>query len=556
MTTSADAPARSRSHFNRYREIGLVLSRHGLAHLARVTLGRFALPLPGGRHSTFDGRPEQLREMFEDLGTTFVKLGQILSTRPDLVSPGYQAELAKLQDTTAPVEVAKLRAIIEADLGKPIRELFKTFDDIPLAAASIGQVHAATLHDGSDVVVKVRRPGVVEQVELDLEIMASMAKRAVRSWEWAQRYDAPALVQEFAETMRRELNYTFEAKNAERFAENFADDATVHIPKVYREFSSERVLTLERIRGLKITDKAGIKQAGIEANTLADTAVSAFLKMVFEDGFYHADPHPGNYFVEAEDRIGLVDFGMVGLLDDVTLEGLMGMIQSLLDDKPERVVDALEDMGCTAADLDRVALRKDITFLTEKYGTRTIEQVSASELIQDVLKVARKHWLRVPTRLAMLFKALAMAEGVGAQVDPTFNLTQKIRPYAQDYVLGRPAWERKKRRLKETGMDALALTGEFPIRMRRILKDLERGGIGVNIRHTGLEDALQRFDRTINRLIMGILAAAFVIGLGIVLSVADLPGKDTWLAAFFVAGLAIVVGLGLYLAWRLSRAKS
>ncbi len=340
--------AATRSHFRRYREIAVVLSHHGLTHLASGTLGRlFVVPLPGSRRGALAARPEKLREMLEELGPTFVKLGQILSTRPDLVSPETQAELAKLQDSTPPVPVEEIRAVIEADLGKTTRELFKTFDETPLAVASIGQVHAATLHDGSDVVVKVLRPGVVERVELDLEILASMAARAARTWEWARRYDAPALVREFAETMRRELNYSLEACNAERFAQNFANDDRVHIPKVYRDYSSPRVLTLERIHGLKITDSEGIKRAGFDAHQGADTAVSAFLKMVFEDGVYHADPHPGNYFVEASDRIGLVDFGMVGILDDATLEGLMGMLQGLLSDQPERVVDALEDMGCT-----------------------------------------------------------------------------------------------------------------------------------------------------------------------------------------------------------------
>ena len=194
--------------------------------------------------------------------------------------------------------------------------------------------------------------------------------------------------------------------------------------------------------------------------------------------------------------------------------------------------------------------------MTAKYATLTVEQLSMNEVLQDVLKIARKHWLQVPTRLAMLFKAMAMAEGAGAQLDSTFNLPDKFVPYARDYVLERPAWERRRRHLRESGLDVLALTSELPIRMRRILKDLERGGLGVNIRHAGLDGALQHFDRAINRLMLALFVAASIVGIGVVLSVADIPGKSTWLLAYLVAGLAIVLGVGARLAWRLARSKS
>ncbi len=507
------------------------------------------------RTALADTKPEEVRKALEELGTTFIKLGQILSTRPDLVPPAYQAELATLQDSAPPVPVAQVKRAIEASLGKPVSQLFATFDERPLAVGSIGQVHAATLQSGAEVVVKVRRPHVVEKVELDLEILQSIARRAQRTWDWADRYDVEALAREFSETMKRELDYHLEARNAERFGRMFERSGSIHIPKIFSEYCTDEIITMERVRGIKITDRAALEKAGIDPHKVADAAVSAFLKMVFEEGFYHADPHPGNFFVEGDGRIGIVDFGMVGTLEPATLEGLMNMLQAYLEDDPDRIVDALEELGCTATNGNRVSLREDIAFLTEKVKVHGFDEIDMAELVNDLMAVAREHYLRVPSRIAMLFKALAMAEGVGVQLDPKFNLAVRMRPWVKRFLWGDKSFKRQAHKLFQAGRDMVALTTEFPVRLRRILGDIERGGIGVDVRHVGLDDAVSRLERAVHRLIIGILAGAFIIGLGIILSVADLPGKDTWLSAFFALGLAIVVGLGIYLALRLSRQR-
>ena len=251
----------------------------------------------------------------EDMGVTFVKLGQILATRADLLPPDYQAELAKLQDRARPLPAGTVEKAIQDELGAPPAELFGSFDTEPLAAASIGQAHAATLKDGFEVVVKVRRPGAVEQVEEDLAILAELAAVASRRWEIAEQYDVVGLAQEFEQTLTAELDYVREGRNAERFARNFVDHPDVHIPRVFQDTSTARVLTLERIHGVKIDDLAGLEAAGIDRHDLAERAARVVLKMVFEDGFFHADPHPGNFFIEDGGRIGLIDFGMVGSLD-------------------------------------------------------------------------------------------------------------------------------------------------------------------------------------------------------------------------------------------------
>ena len=272
--------------------MGYLLSTFGLERFVPLRGGirRYAR---AGRHYT---RPEHVRLAIEELGATFIKLGQILSTRTDILPPEYIAELAKLQDQAPPVDSAIIVEMIVEELGYPITEVFATFDPVPVAAASIGQAHAATLPNGKEVIVKVRRPGVVEQIEEDLEIIQNLAVTASRRWEFADHYDLPGLAREFAQTLRAELDYIREGRNAERFAVNLANNPSIHIPCIYWETTTARVLTLERIRGIKINDLSALDAAGIDRPALAERAVRIILKMILEDGFYHADPHPGNFF--------------------------------------------------------------------------------------------------------------------------------------------------------------------------------------------------------------------------------------------------------------------
>ena len=282
----------------RYRQITWALGRHGLGFLVSILgLDRF-VPLHHGvlgytRRIQPYTRPERVRLTFEDLGVTFIKLGQILSTRADLMPPAYQTELAKLQDEAPPLPENVVRQVIAGELGRPVEEVFKTFEAQPLAAASIGQVHAATLQDGTEVVVKVQRPGSVDQIHQDLKILETLAATARRRWALAEQYDAVGLVNEFGQTLRAETDYVREGQNAERFRENFAGDEDVYFPKVFWETTTRRVLTLERVRGIKIDNFAALDAAGIDRSEVARRGADTVLKMVFRDGFYHADPHPG-----------------------------------------------------------------------------------------------------------------------------------------------------------------------------------------------------------------------------------------------------------------------
>jgi ubiquinone biosynthesis protein len=344
-------------HFRRYRQIAEVLTRHGLRWLRDASgLRRFRpLRFDLGENEQIESptSAERIRLALEELGATFIKLGQFLSTRADLLPPEYQTELAKLQDSALPFDSKTAKETVEAELGQPTSALFASFDLKPLAAASIGQAHAATLLDGAEVVVKVRRPGVVEQVEEDLEILQNLASAMSRHWEFAALYDVEGLAQEFAHTLRSELNYLQEARNAESFARNFAGDPKVHIPRVFWEMTTSRVLTLERIRGVKVSDLDSLETNGIDRRALAERGAEIILKMVFEDGFFHADLHPGNFFIETDGRFGLIDFGLAGSVDERSQERLAGLLLALAGADYDQLVDALLEMGVAASRIDR-----------------------------------------------------------------------------------------------------------------------------------------------------------------------------------------------------------
>lgn len=412
----------------------VVIIRHAFGYLVGLLrLDRF-VPFHRGlfghaRRAERYTRPEHVRLAVEELGVALIKIAQILSTRGDLLAPEYQVEFAKLQDAAPPEPAAAMRSIVRAELGRPVEAIFAEFDPVPVAAASIGQAHAAVLPDGTEVIVKVRRPGVVDQVELDLQILDRTVQVISRCSRTARHYDLIGLTSEFAATLRSELDYEREADNAERFATNFADDPTVHIPCVYRDLTTSRVLTLERLRGLKVDDLDGLDLAGIDRASLAHHATTVLLKMIFEHGLFHADPHPGNFFIESDGRVGLIDFGMVGVVDPITRAALSAVLVALVTRDIAPLADSFIELGVTTTPPDRALLEQDFGQLMADHLLRPLGQIALGPLLRDALTIVRRHGLRLPPNLALLAKALAMCEGIAAQLDPAFEMTAAIAPY-------------------------------------------------------------------------------------------------------------------------------
>ncbi|WP_346925312.1 AarF/ABC1/UbiB kinase family protein [uncultured Arthrobacter sp.] len=555
---------------DRFRDIVETLTRHGLGFAlgnlgldrlrsADGTTGRHGLP---GRGVSL---PERVRLALEDLGAVYIKFGQIVSTRTDVLPPEYATELAKLQDASPPVAAAEVRNVITEELGTAADRLLASLDDAPLATGSIGQVHCSrvaldredTVAGASggpedtgplvDVVVKVRRPGVVAQINEDLEIMAELAKRAERASTRAAGIHLAALVDEFSQTMRAELDYLQEARNAEHFAANFAGDARVHIPRVFWDTTTSRVLTLERVRGIKVNDAAALRQAGIDAGALAREACDVLLKMVFEDGFFHADPHPGNFFVEADGRLGVIDFGMVGHISDSTRDQLVRMLLAIVEQDAARLTTALVRMCGAQANGGFGGLQTALGRLVDRYAGRPLAEIPIVAALAELAALLREYRLRLPRETALMLKMLVMADGLGKQLDPGFELTTQLGPFTQRTILGSLSPEALADRLKKLGREALRLGTDAPEIIRRVVDVLERGGIDIHFRAEELDRLMDKAEKTGNRIVAGLITAALINAVGDLVSVQPDRWRN-WPKTLFAAGIGGVGALGAYLA--------
>jgi len=500
-------------------------------------------------------RPVHLRLALEELGPTFIKLGQILSTRADLLPADYIAELVKLQDQVPPAPFPEIAAVIEEELGKPVDAIFAEIEPHPLAAASIGQVHAARLRDGTEVVVKVQRPGVDRVIAQDLVILADLAGLAARRVKIARQHDFPGLVAEFSWTLRTELDFVREGHNADRFAQIFAEDDRVRIPRVYWMQTTGRVLTLERLRGVRIDDLTGLAAVGHERRELAQRAAQIFLREVFEVGFFHADPHPGNFLVLADGTIGALDFGMVGTIDERLRERLLMTLIAVVERDAARIADDVVDLGAAGPDLNREALQRDISHLLAQYYGRPLQEIPVTQVIQDTMATVQRHGLRLPAELALLAKAVAMNEALGRLLDPTFDVTGVAEPYVRRALRGlySPGFWWQKLRLRP--LEVMLLSAALPAHVQRLFTRLERNDLTFRIRYDELPQALAGLNGMVNRLALAILTAGGGVGLAILYQSTQ-PPVVSWLGLFFVAGFTTTTLVGVLLIvviWRSGR---
>ncbi|MCL5961819.1 MAG: AarF/ABC1/UbiB kinase family protein [Chloroflexi bacterium] len=543
---------------DRYRQVVQILFRHGFGYLVnQLGLGHlvpFHWGLLGHRRRPMPyTQAEHLRLAFEELGATFIKLGQILSTRSDLLPPDFVTELSKLQDAVPPEPTGVIETQLAKELGQSPASLFVDFDPIPLGSASIGQVHAAKLVTGEVVVVKVQRPGVEQLVEADLAILMDLARLAQARTTWGQIYDLPGMVEEFANTLRGELDYIREGRNAERVGRNFAQEPALQVPTIYWRYTARRVLTMERIEGIKISDVAALEAAGIERHKLAETGVRIILKMMLKNGFFHADPHPGNFLVKSGEVIGLLDYGMVGRLDEQTRENLMYLFLAIVDQDIDRAIDRLSVLGIvgTTSQLDR--LKRDLGHLISLYWGLPLKEIDIELILNEFLETARRHRLYVPAHLSLMSKTLMMHEALARHLDPEFNLAEVIGPYARELALRAYLPQRWGKRLLPALLDLSQLMVTLPRRVDRLLGQAERGNISLNMRVQETEHVLDSLNRMVNRLILGIVAAGFTIGLAQLLQIYHTAGLH-WLVGWLLGvGFAGVAGLAIWLIFAILR---
>ncbi|HET6498110.1 MAG TPA: AarF/ABC1/UbiB kinase family protein, partial [Coriobacteriia bacterium] len=450
------------------------------------------------------------------------KVGQAISTRTDVITPALARELRKLQDEVPAEPFDTVRAVIEAELEAPLDELFASFDHTPAAAASLGQVHWATLHDGSEVAVKIQRPDARPQVEVDIDIALTQARWVAEHTDVFGTMDIVAISEEFAEAVRHELDYTREARNAERLWRAFRDDPTVAFPKVHWERTSSRVLTLERLTGIRMNRVDLLDEAGMDRPELARRGINCFLRQMFELGFFHADPHPGNYLALPDGRVGFTDFGRVGTISEESRERFVDLVWGAVNHDPRTAADTLVAIS-GKPDVDEIVLYREVARLIGKYHGVELGRVDFGELMSETLGLIRGHALGVPSDFALLISTLGILEGVGRMLDPSFDFASTAKPYADRVVKERMRPDVVLRKASSTLRHTLRVLEMLPDATERVLRRVSRGEVRISVRPTGYERLMSDLHELVSRLAFALVVAALVIGFSTLLSVTGAP---------------------------------
>ncbi|AOQ22732.1 ABC1 kinase family protein [Neomoorella thermoacetica] len=497
-------------HLNRYRQVVNVLARYGFGYLLdQVGLGE--LILRRSREEAPLSLGQRLRLALEELGPTFIKLGQLLSTRPDLLPADIISELTRLQDRVPPFPFADVRKAVEEELGQPLEELFASFDPEPLAVASIGQVHRATLLDGSQVIVKVQRPGIARQVRVDLEILFDLARLAQRHTPYGKIYDFNQMAAEFARALTEELDYTREGRNADRFRENFAGDASVYFPAVYWDYTTRGVLTQEYVEAVKLNNLEEIDRRGYSRRRIAVNLARAVYQQVLVDGFFHGDPHPGNLAVLPGEVIVFMDFGLTGTLTEELKEQFVNLVLGIIRRRSQDVLRTIIAMGMVPAEVDRSALRREIEALRDKYYHLSFRQISLGQAIEELLQLAFRYHLRMPPELTLLGKTLLTLEGLVRKLDPELELAELAEPYGRELLRRRFSVRFLWRTLTENLASGWEVMQSLPRQFQHLLDLAERGELTLRVEPLHLRGLVRQIDRIINKLTMSVVLLAFSI---------------------------------------------
>jgi ubiquinone biosynthesis protein len=530
------------SDAKRFREIIATLVKYGLAGWISDTHPEFIKGLltgAGGQRLSGLSQPVRIRMALTELGPTFIKLGQMLSTRADLVGHELADELSQLQSGTPADPPETVSATIIEDLGKPPEELFAEFELDAMASASIGQVHRASLPDGQHVVVKVQHEGIQDRVTNDLQILMALAHLAETHAPQLRSYQPVATAAEFRRILLRELDFTRELRNLEQFTENFRQDDSVHIPQAFRELSSRRVLTMEMLEGVSVSHAAELKSSGADLNEFARRGANMFLDMIFRDGFYHADPHPGNLMLLGDGVIGVLDCGMAGRIDDELRHEIEDLLLAAVKQDGREMTDIIVRLGSVPPDLDRGVLQAEIGEFLADYTGQSLQDFDMSGALNGITDIIRRFHIILPSSCSMLLKVLVMLEGTSRQLDPQFCLAELIEPYYVKAMQRRFSPKKLMQRAQRTIRDWDRLLNMLPRELSDILDRIKRGTFDVHLEH-------RRLDTTINRLVLGILTAALFMGSAQLWSRAA-PPVVGGISVFGAIGYAVATLLGIRL---------
>ncbi|MDR4497764.1 MAG: AarF/UbiB family protein [Candidatus Scalindua sp.] len=543
-------------NIDRLRQILQVLAKYGFGYIVdrlmidqRIVsknLFRFG---PMNKLKIFDlSVPVRARKVLEELGPAFIKLGQILSTRPDVIPLEFCKEFEKLQDKVPSFDFKKVEEVIRSELKKPVDEIFNNFSHTPVAAASLSQVHYAELKTGENVVVKVQRPDIRKVIIKDLKILDGLAKLIEKHIEESRIYSPVGIVNEFQETILKEMDFNAEAAHIARFQLNFKDTDTVYVPKVYHTVSTGRVLTLERIEGTKITDREEIEKSGLDRKQIAVNGANAILKQVFIDGFFHADPHPGNIFVIEGNKIVFLDYGMVGRIDEETKDQLANILTAITERDVSEISETFLAMGM----IDEVDVRKlnlSLADIMDSYYGLPLKDLRVGPLLVDIVKLVPQYKVKILPDLFLLAKTVLTIESVGKRLYPEFNMAVQAKPFVESLLKSRYSPKKIAKEIRKFAKELNRLKNSLPKDINLILNKIKKGTLKIDFEHKGLENLILHMDKVSNRIAFSVIIAALVIGSSIIMQ----TDKGSLFLGFPVLGIigylvASVLGFGLAIA--------
>ena len=548
------SPIKFFRNLGRTREIVTILLNHGFGDVVeRLTLMRYRRwwrrvimrkPEPAPSLTV----AQRIRLAIEELGPTFVKFGQVISTRPDLVPAAIVAELEKLQEHVPPFSETVAMHLLETELGAPVARLFAQFDSQPVAAGSLGQVHRAVHFDGRQLAVKIRRPNAVRDIERDLSLMTDLAVLIERHLPEAEIFDPVGLVNQFARAIRREINFAREGRTMDEFRRLFRNDATLYIPRVCWELTTEAVLTMEFVEGLKVGDRDGLIAAGILPSAIAANGARIFMKMAFEFGLFHGDPHPGNIRILRSGVIGLIDYGMVGRLEDDKRDQLVDLFVSVNQGNVRSCVEQVLKIGKPFRPVDRPLLQSDVRDFIETYYGVPLEQVAIARLLTDFVSILSSHGIRYPADLMLLIRAIITLEGVAVDLDPAFNMATQLVPIVSQLMRERYNPQRVAGRvISETRM-LLGVLHDLPMHVGRTLEKLSRDDLRIHIEHEHLDRLINELDRSSNRVVIGMVMSSLIVASALVIRTAGIAAWWISVPTFVLSSL-----LGIWLIYGVFR---
>ncbi|HSQ33956.1 MAG TPA: AarF/ABC1/UbiB kinase family protein [Peptostreptococcaceae bacterium] len=543
----------SYKNLKRYKEIGYIFVKYGFSYVVeKLNIEGIAYKIPitnPPEEIKNMSTGERLRKAFEELGPTYVKLGQVLSTRSDLLDQSIIDELAKLQDDVEPYDTEIAKNIFKEETGIYINEAFIEFNDKPIGAASIGQVYEAKLKSGESVIIKIQRPNVESKVKADLEIMSSLVQ-SINDIYKDSIFEFDKFVEEFENQLFRELDYNFEARNAEKFRNIFKEDKTVHIPKVFMEYSTKKILVLEQIIGLKANDVDTMKSMNWDMKNISDIGVKSFLKQVFEHGFFHADPHPGNIFVVSSNCIAYIDFGMVGIIDNTTLTLLNDMFIASVNKNIDRIIYILMELDSITEDTHIPSLRNELSYLIHYYYDISIEKVSLSNLFNEIFRFARNNKLSLPSQFVMLGRAIMTLEGTGRLINPQFSIGSVGQDFAKEYYLNKFKPKNILLNSKNYLDEIISDIRTLPKQLRSILRSVEKNELKIGIDEVRFSTLENNLTSMANKLSVSVVLAALIVGSSLIISSVNVENNrliqilaGTGFFISFMMGLSLVISI-------------